>query len=221
MSSKTTAQRQRKTMRKRTNQLTLREWPPSSPSGKELYYFDVTQALAPSAAWTVYNNFCAIPSTAGVPDRQGLRVTPIAYEADIQVRGDNGSGVSTSNFDASIRIIVFQARYAAPIASDLLVSTSAINSPYNMAHIGQSAADATIKVLYDENLPVCKAARITYNLRLRIPAADLMVKHMRFADYTASDPVNGGIYYAIFTDNTLPAKFGTISVYSRILYNDA
>ncbi len=221
MSAKTTQQRKRNAQRKRSNQLMLREWPPNSPSGKELYYFDVASTITPSAAWTVYNGLCAIPSTAGVPDRQGLRVTPIAFEAHLMVRGDLNSGYSTGNFDCSVRVIFFQARYAAPIAADLLVSSSLINSPYNMAHIGQGAADATIKVLYDETFVIARAAQISYSAQIRVSVPDLLVKHMRFADYTATDPVNGGIYLAVFTDNTIPSRYGTVHAYTRLLYNDA
>ncbi len=221
MSSKTSHQRMRNNPRKRSNKLTLREWPPNSSPGKELYYFDTNNGVTPSASWTVYNGLCAIPSTAGVPDRQGLRVTPIAFEWNFVLGGDNGSGFGTASVDASVRIILFQTRYAAPIAADLLTSTTLITAPYNMAHIGQSQADATIKVLYDHTFAISKAAQSTYPVAVTIPASDLMVKHMRFADYTASDPVNGGIYFALFTNNTLPAKFGSLYYHTRLLYNDA
>jgi hypothetical protein len=220
-SSRKHANRRSRTSQKQRAMGVARSGPSRVPRSLEVYAFDVGVTLIPTGSWQVQNGFCAIPSTAGVVDRQGLRVTPVAMDFLIQYRGDVLGNVGANVNDYFYRCIIFQARYASPINSDLMANTASIVSFYNISHTGQSASDANIKVLYDEFIPVHVLADSSHHRTVAISSSDLLVKDFRFVDFTAIDPLNGGIYLAFISDNTVATHYGKIVVQSRLLYTDA
>jgi len=206
---------------KQANAVTVREWPPRAALTKEVYAFDIGTTLTTSGTWQIQNGYCAIPSSAGSVDRQGLRITPLQMEFDVYVKGVQLGGFGALAADHFVRVVIFQARYAAPINTDVFTTGNNMTSPYNMSHVGQSKDDANIKILWDEYVPVWIQSQCSHLRRVRIPTSDLLVKHFRFADFTATDPLNGGIYVAFITDQTIAGKYATIIVQSRLMYTDA
>jgi len=210
-------------MRKATPNATGKslEWPAPSIRNMEIYAFDVTNTVATTTTWSVQNGLIAVPSTAGVQDRQGLRINPVMLDIRLRVDGSTTGLYAANTPDHFVRVVVFQSRYAAPIGLDVFASNN-ILSPYNMSHIGQSREDANIKVLDDRMVHIRPLMQVSTAYQVQIPNSQLLVKALRFGDYTATDPVNGSIYIAYITNCTSAA--GTrpnFSYVSHLLYTDA
>ncbi len=204
------------------NALQKREWPRPSIRNMEVYAFDVVNTMTTGTSWVVQNGLIAVPSTAGVQDRQGLRISPVALEINFFVRGKTTGSYSANTPDHGVRIVVFQSRYAAPVGTDVFAYSANILSPYNLAHVGQSREDANIMILDDRVVPVAPLYKLSHYYNVTIDASTLLVKAMRFADYTASDPINGSIYIAYITDCTSGGvTVPTVSYVSHLLYTDA
>jgi hypothetical protein len=213
--------RRPRSSKKQARRYTFTEGPSRTLRDVEVYALSVGTTLTPSGTWQIQNGLTAIPSSAGQVDRQGLRVTPHSMQFMVTLHGNPAGQLSSASPDHFMRFVIFQSRYASPIAADLFDSTSSIHSFFNISHVGQGRADANIAVLHDEWVPVHVLANSASHRNIEIPASAMMVKQFRFADFTTIDPLNGGIYFAFITENTVAAKYGTITLASRLNYTDA
>jgi hypothetical protein len=192
-----------------------RRVPRGIPMAKEVYAFDTGTSTASGLAWTLIPGMTAIAQGSGLGGRQGLRITPIQFEARVFIIANSGTVIGGAVFPGSaLRIIFFQCNYVGPLIADVVNIPSVITN-YNAAFVGQ---DARVRILSDEVLISSVGAQIHHSRHYKIDAPQLLVKNMRYTDAAGTDAAKGGIYCLVLTNAT--AGVPTVTINTRLHYTD-
>lgn len=195
-----------------------REWPAPSIRVPEIQAFDLSQNLSVTISGQILGGWMAVPSAAGAPDRQGLRISPVCFHAKVYAYCTTSSVATGTNPDNMMRLIWFQSRLPAPTPGTVLAFPNQFMSHYNLSNLGQGEEDASIKILSDRVVHFKPQISTGSYCEDQFTKKDLLVDVLRYTNYAAADPINGSIWlYAVSNASVSPP---TLAAQCRLYYTD-
>jgi len=177
----------------------------------------------PAGPWVI-SNFSDMAAGAALNERKGLRIVPLELRLKYSLSSDStAGGPAGGGTDYAVRMIVFQTLYPNPIYTEVLSSVGgwSVLSPYNLSHVGQSRADANLRVLYDNTIHIKPIIATGAYGEIILTPKDFLCDYMRFQDDTALDPVKGGLHLLIVNDQSVALSSPGLSLTGRLLFTDA